>query len=355
MATKHHAPGAEGPDGKVVGDAPGECGRGQRRSALGAFGTAAILLALAWAAARGSGTGGGIGGGTGTGIGSGTGSGLGPGTGTGTGRAGDGPGSGEDGSGRGSEGPDAPIAPRGDPTGTVIADAATDARSEVPAPGIAPEPEQAVPEYGFTRPDAPPPPTPPPARTVGVADGGPSRGAEGVAGGGGGGTGQQIVDVVQTYPNSRLVVNLDATSSMQSSRDAVAKVFPEIVDKMQGGTIAVHVFRDILLGEENEVVVKATPRTQNRKAVASMIEKVKAVELRGGGDMPETGYQLVIANMRKYPHGSKDRPNVEFIVTDAQEKQPELLDELLKLAERTDTLVFVIDVSQTPPKRTQLK
>jgi GTPase involved in cell partitioning and DNA repair len=46
---------------------------------------------------------------------------------------------------------------------------------------------------------------------------------------------------------------------------------------------------------------------------------------------------------------------VEFIITDAPEKQPELLDDLLKLAERTNTLVFVIDVSQSPPKRTQLK
>lgn len=355
MVMQHQEPGANGIDRAAAGDPPGECPRGQRRSALGAFAAAAILLVLAWAAARGAGTGGGIGGGSGTGIGTGTGSGLGPGTGTGTGRAGDGPGSGADGSGRGSEGPDAPIAPKGDPSGTVIADAATEARTEAPAPGIAPAPEQAVPEFGFTRPDAPPPPPPPPARTVGVPDGGPSRGAEGVAGGGGGATGQQIVDVVQAYPNSRLVVNLDATSSMASSRDAVARVFPEILDKMQGGTIAVHVFRDILLDEENEVVIKSTPRTQNKKSVASMIEKVKSVELRGGGDMPETGYQLVIANMRKYSPGTKDRPNVEFIITDAPEKQPELLDDLLKLAERTNTLVFVIDVSQSPPKRTQLK
>lgn len=320
---------------------------------MGAFAAAAILLALAWPRTRGAGSGEGSGGvagrgiGSGTGIGTGTGSGLGPGTGTGAGQEGDGPGSGNDGSGRGSDGPDATTSPSGDPAGMAVTATAADAPHEAPATDIAPEPAEALPEYGFTGPTGPAPATP-----VGVADGGPTRGAEGVAGGG---TGRQIVDVVQAYPNSRVVVNLDATLSMQDSRDAVARVFPEILDAMQGGTIAVHVFRDITIDERNEVVIKATPRTRNRRSIESMIEKVKAVELRGGGDIPETGYQLVLANMRKYPPGTPERPNVEFIVTDAPEKQPELLGDLLKLAERTDTLVFVIDVSRHPPRRTQLR
>ena len=284
-------------------------------------------------------------------MGTGTGSGIGPGSGTGAGESGAGPGAGAVGLGRGSTGPDAAAPPAGRIEGTSVGE------DQPAAPAAAPSAESRgdqdtevqVPEFGFTRRGAAPAPDP-----VGVPEGRPTSGASGLRGGGGGSTEQQIVEVVQNFPNSRLVVNLDATSSMGSSRDAVARVFPEILDRMQGGTIAVHVFRDIVDGEENEVVVRPTPKTNSKKAIQAMIDKVMAVPPDGGGDIPETGYQLVIANMRKYPPGKPDRPNVEFIVTDAEEKQPQLLGELRKLAERTNTLVFVIDVSRRPPLRTQL-
>jgi hypothetical protein len=322
----------------------------QRRVAITAFVVAALLLLLALradepepgaASAAGRGSGGGLG--------TGTGSGIGPGAGTGAGDAGTGPGSGTAGIGRGSIGPDDAAPPEGRVDGTALAEADPAAPAPAAQEGTQDQEEEERPEYGFTRRGAAPSADP-----VGVPEGRPTSGASGLRGGGGGSTEQQIVEVVQTFPNSRLVVNLDATSSMGGSRDAVARVFPEILENMQGGTIAVHVFRDVLDGEENEVVVRPTPKTRNRKAIQALIDRVMAVPPEGGGDLPETGYQLVIANMRKYPPGKPDRPNVEFIVTDAEEKQPQLLGELRKLAERTHTLVFVIDVSRRPPLRTQL-
>ena len=122
-------------------------------------------------------------------------------------------------------------------------------------------------------------------------------------------------------------------------------MIPEIFDKVQSGTIAVKVFRDIEQGERNEEVIKPTARTRNKSEIAKMVARVLAVEPHGGGDLPETGYQLVIENMKKDKHGTERHPNVQFIVTDAPEKQPELLQQMLGLMRRTNTRVFVYDTS----------
>jgi hypothetical protein len=346
------APGTGGSElalaASVAATQGGRCAPSHRRSAIAAFFVAAVLLVLSLFLAGRPGTGGGFGGGDGTGIGPGTGSGLGAGNGTGTGKKGDGPGAGSSGSGRGADGPDAPIPPKGRPDGTAIAEAdppaeRTKSEAEVDAPASVPV---EVPEFGFTRPStspAPPPP-PPPADPVGLPDGGPSGGTEGIVGGGGG-TEQRITKLVENFANSRVTINLDATGSMESQRDAVARVIPEIFDKVQSGTIAVKVFRDIEQGERNEEVIKPTARTRNKSEIAKMVARVLAVEAHGGGDLPETGYQLVIENMKKDKHGTERHPNVQFIVTDAPEKQPELLQQMLGLMRKTNTRVFVYDTS----------
>ena len=79
-----------------------------------------------------------------------------------------------------------------------------------------------------------------------------------------------------------------------------------------------------------------------------------AITPSGGGDDPETGYQLVIENMQRNEPGTDARPNVEIIITDAPEKQPERLGELTALAARKKTRVFRIDTSTDPVTREEL-
>lgn len=328
----------------------GQCAPAHRRSAVAAFAVAAVLLVLSLFLAGRPGTGGGFGGGDGTGIGPGTGSGLGAGNGTGSGKKGDGPGSGSSGSGRGSDGPDVPTPPRGRPDGTAIADAQppaerTRSEAEVDVPASVPA---EVPEFGFTRPSASPapPPPPPPADPVGLPDGGPSGGTEGIVGGGGGTSEQRITKLVENFANSRVTINLDATGSMGGERDKLASIVPEIFDKIQSGTISVKVFRDIETGQKNETVIKAATKTKDRSQLAWMVKRILEVQTDGGGDEAETGYQLVILNLRQDKHGTKANPNIQFIITDAPEKQPELLQELLGLLRKTNTRLFVYNTRE---------
>lgn len=323
----------------------GMCPRLHRWSILAGFAVCALLFLGTVLGTGRPGSGGGFGGGDGTGIGTGTGSGLGPGNGTGTGTKGDGPGAGASGSGRGADGPDVPLAPKGRPEGSAIVEAEapeepvkSDAATEAP-----PSAPVEVPEFGFTRPSAPPvpPPPPPPADPVGLPDGGPSGGTEGIVGGGGGSSEQRITKLVENFANSRVTINLDATGSMGGERDKLASIIPEIFNKIQSGTIAVKVFRDIETGQKNETVIKAATKTKDKAQLAWMVKRILEVSTDGGGDEAETGYQLVILNLRQDKPGTERNPNVQFIITDAPEKQPELLQEMIGLLRRTHTRLFV--------------
>lgn len=170
-----------------------------------------------------------------------------------------------------------------------------------------------------------------------------------------GGTDRQLLNVVQAFPNSRVMINLDATGSMQTSRDAVAAVLPEILGEIQGGTIGVSIFRDATLGEVNQVIIPPTPRPKSPRQAQLMVERVRSITLDGGGDHEETGYQLVIWNMRHQPRGTKECPNIEFIITDSDEKQPELMGEMRELMKMTNTRVFVIHVFFDEATRGEIK
>lgn len=330
------------------------CEPRERASAIIAILLALLLALVLVAAAMCSRQGDGLGGGgagmvAGTGFGSGSGTGVGPGSGTGSGVDGTGPGAAEDGRGLGASGDDEPAPPLGDPEGTVVGGSTGAAESPAEVPAVEIEP----PKFGFTAPDAPPVPvvTPPPAAAPGTATGSPTRGASGVAGGS---TGSQLRKLVENFKDSRVTINLDATSSMQASRDALAVIVPDLFATIEGGMITVKVFRDILQGEPNEVIIRPTPKSRNPKVIEWMVAKVLAVPLEGGGDAPETGYQLVIENMRRNEPGKDGQPNIEIIITDAPEKQADRLNELLTLAYRKKTRVFVIETHTEPPTRTEL-
>jgi hypothetical protein len=305
------------------------CEPRERASAILAI-IAAFLLALcvvlaAVFAPGGGGLGGDGAGGNiaGSGIGQGTGSGIGAGNGTGSGIEGDGPGAGEDGRGRPADGPDEFAPPPGDPNGTAEAVAAADTGAGEPVE---------VPRFSFKLPDEPVPPKVATSTTQ-----------------------AQIANIVEAFPNSRVGINLDATSSMESSRNAVAQVIPEIFERIQAGSIAVSTFRDRLIGEPNTTIIKPTTKTKRKSDIDAMIQKVLDVPTDGGGDAPETGYQLVIENMKRNQYGTKARPNIEFIITDAPEKEPQLLSVMLSLMQKTRTRVFVIRVDSDPPVRTEVE
>ena len=260
-------------------------------------------------------------------------------------------------SGKLADGSDEVAPPPGSPDGAAAEGESQSAESVALAP---PGPEIEPPTFGFTTPDAPPPPplimpTPPSEAAPGVPSDHPTRGGSGAAGGGT--TEGQIIDVVQAWPDSRISINLDATGSMAYARDAVARVISEIFDSLQGGSITVTCFRDVLLGEPNEVIIKPTLKTKRPADIQRMVQQVLDVDPYGGGefDSPETGYQLVIANMKKRQHGTAKRPNIEFIVTDAEEKQPELLQLMRGLMRVSNTRVFIIRVDHSPPTRTEIK
>jgi len=196
-------------------------------------------------------------------------------------------------------------------------------------------------------------PKPPSVAAPGVPTGRPTRGGSGAAGGGS--TEGQIIDVVQAWPDSRISINLDATGSMAPARNAVARVIAEIFDSLQGGSITVTCFRDVLMGEPNEVIIKPTMKIKRPADIQRLVQQVLDVEPHGGGDSAETGFQLVIANMKKRQHGTAKRPNIEFIVTDAEEKQPELLQLMRGLMRVSNTRVFIIRVDSSPPTRTEIK
>jgi hypothetical protein len=257
--------------------------------------------------------------------------------------------------GKFAEGPDEVAPPPGSPDGAAAEGESQSAESVALAPA---GPEIEPPTFGFTQPDAPPPPpmimpTPPSVAAPGVPTGRPPRGGSGAAGGGS--TEGQIIDVVQAWPDSRISINLDATGSMAPARNAVARVIAEIFDSLQGGSITVTSFRDVLLGEPNEVIIKPTLKTKRSTDIQRLVQQVLDVEPYGGGDSAETGYQLVIANMKKRQHGTAKRPNIEFIVTDAEEKQPELLKIMRGLMRVSNTRVFIIRVDSSPPTRTEIK
>lgn len=325
------------------------CAPRERASAIAAIAAAflvALAVFLAAFLARREGGGSGIGERgslANAGIGDGNGSGVGPGRGTGAADTGAASGSGHEGPGRGARGATEPLPPPGaEPESVASADAAPAAEA---APTIEP------PEFGFTAPDRPEPePMPVPIVVVGVPDGLESAGGAG----GPGGDGLRIAEVVENFPDSRCGINLDVTSSMATSRDALATVIPELFERIRTGTITVRSFGDVELGEANRVILPPTRRTKDTRQLRAMIEKVLAVPLEGGGDTPETGYQLVIESMRRTPHGTADRPNVEFIITDAPEKHAHRQAELLELAKRTHTRVFVIMTSFHPPMRIEL-
>jgi hypothetical protein len=344
--------------------APGEdealCEPRERASAILGIVAAFVLglcVVLAAILAGGVGGLGGAGGGSGRGYGSGTGTGIGTGNGTGSGVDGHGSGAGTDanGSGQLAAGPDEVAPPPGTPDGTATAGDTQAAESVALAPA---GPEIEPPKFGFTQPDAPPSPpmimpAPPSVGAPGVPTGRPTRGGSGAAGGGS--TEGQIIDVVQAWPDSRISINLDATGSMAPARNAVARVIAEIFDSLQGGSITVTCFRDVLLGEPNEVIIKPTLKTKRSTDIQRLVQQVLDVEPYGGGDSAETGYQLVIANMKKRQHGTAKRPNIEFIVTDAEEKQPELLKIMRGLMRVSNTRVFIIRVDSSPPTRTEIK
>ncbi len=228
-----------------------------------------------------------------------------------------------------------------------VKEPATEPPSPIPEP-----PKESLPSI---------PPPPPPAEikiaSIGVRPS--ARGPAstlGLPGGGGGDIPMKgISDIVEDYPNSLATINIDVTGSMESARDAVANLLPEILGSVKNGSVAINCFRDRKEGEPNEFIIPPTPATRNPTETARLIERVKRVKIDGGGDAPETGYQIVIHNMSKRPAGTRERPHIEFIVTDAPEKEPELMPEMLALAARTNTLIFNIDVSIKPPLRTQLR
>ncbi len=270
--------------------------------------TASIVLAAVLFARGGAG-------GDGTG-----GSGTGPGSGDGGRRERPGSGSATEAAtdpGAGEGGSEPPTSPRGPAT-------ARDAeRTALPKGGIAiggapatPEPQREPPKWGFTRPEDPPVPRV--------------------------GAGAQLSAVIGQFPNSRVIINLDVTSSMGSSRDAVAAILPELFTKLEAGTIAVLGFRDILLGEPNVDILPAAPRTTDPESITRMVDRVMGVRPSGGGDAPETGYQLVMENIRLQPVGTDKAPNIQFVITDAPDKQDHLLPGLLDLAQTTRTRVFMI-------------
>ena len=260
-------------------------------------------------------------------------------------------------SGKLADGSDEVAPPPGSPDGAAAEGESQSAESVALAP---PGPEIEPPRFGFTTPDAPPPPppplimpTPPSVAAPGVPTGRPTRGGSGAAGGGS--TEGQIIDVVQAWPDSRISINLDATGSMAPARNAVARVIAEIFDSLQGGSITVTCFRDVLMGEPNEVIIKPTMKTTRPADIRRLVQQVLDVEPYGGGDSAETGFQLVIANMKKRQHGTAKRPNIEFIVTDADERQPELLPLMRGLMRVSNTRVFIIRVDGSPPTRTEIK
>jgi hypothetical protein len=344
--------------------APGEdqalCEPRERASAILGIVAAFVLGLCVVLAAIFAGSRGGLGGGgTGGGIGRGYGSGIAIGSGTGSGVDGSGPGAGVDAHtiGKLADGPDEVAPPPGSPDGVGGVGDSEAAESVALAP---PGPEIEPPKFGFTQPDAPPPPpmimpTPPSVAAPGVPTGRPTRGGSVAAGSES--TEGQIIDVVQAWPDSRISINLDATGSMADARDAVAQVVAEIFDSLQGGSITVTCFRDVLLGEPNEVIIKPTLKPKRSTDIQRMVQQVLDVEPYGGGefDSPETGYQLVIANMKKRQHGTAKRPNIEFIVTNAEEKQPELLKIMRGLMRVSNTRVFIIRVDRSPPTRTEIK
>ena len=343
-------------------DTPGEdealCEPRERASAILGIVVAFVLglcvvLAAIFAGSRGGYGGGGAGGG----LGQSDGAGIGKGSGTGSGIDGAGPGADFDARTRGklADGPDEVAPPPGIPDGAAAEGDSEAGESVALAP---PGPEIEPPKFGFTAPDAPPPPPmimpkPPSVAAPGVPTGRPTRGGSGAAGGGS--TEGQIIEVVQAWPDSRISINLDATGSMAPARDAVARVISEIFNSLQGGSITVTCFRDVLLGEPNEVIIKPTLKTKLPADIRRLVQKVLDVEPYGGGDSAETGYQLVIANIKKRQHGTVKRPNIEFIVTDAEEKQPELLQLMRGLMRVSNTRVFVIRVDSSPPTRTEIK
>ena len=258
-------------------------------------------------------------------------------------------------SGKLADGSDEVAPPPGSPDGAAAEGESQSAESVALAPA---GPEIEPPKFGFTKPDAPPPPplimpTPPSVAAPGVPTGRPTRGGSGAAGGGS--TEGQIIDVVQAWPDSRISINLDATGSMAPARNAVARVIAEIFDSLQGGSITVTCFRDVLMGEPNEVIIKPTMKIKRPADIQRLVQQVLDVEPYGGGDSAETGFQLVIANMKKRQHGTAKRPNIEFIVTDAEEKQPELLQLMRGLMRVSNTRVFIIRVDGSPPTRTEIK
>jgi hypothetical protein len=347
-----------------------ECPTRERRSALIAICIAFLLAALVIILSLLSSTGGvGTGPATGMGLGpagtSGAGNATGPGLGSeagpGAALAGTGAGAGSAGDGAGTD-PDAPPRP---PAGSSDGDsppedAAVDAgnlsggaKFEPPTFGFTPEDDEKtdapMPE---PEPEDDAPETPSPRVPVGSPRGRPSSGSAGAGGGGGGEA--QVANVIDNFPNSRVTINLDATSSMQSSRDALAKILPDLFARLESGSIAVMVFRDIEMGEANEAIIKRTRRTLNKRAIDSMIEKILAIPLTGGGDTPETGYQLVISNIKDAPRAAPNAPNVEIIITDAPEKQAYLLKELRERAKDKNTRVFNILTASSPPTHTEL-
>jgi hypothetical protein len=279
------------------------------------------------------------------------------GTGRGLNEPGSGAGADVNNSGKLADGPDEVAPPPGSPDGAAAEGESQSAESVALAPA---GPEIEPPTFGFTQPDAPPAPpmimpTPPSVAAPGVPTERPTRGGSGEAGGGS--TEAQIIDVVKAWPDSRISINLDATGSMAFARDAVAQVISEIFDSLQGGSITVTCFRDVLLGEPNEVIINPTLKPKRSTDIQRMVQQVLDVEPYGGGefDSPETGYQLVIANMKKRPHGTAKRPNIEFIVTNAEEKQPELLKIMRGLMRVSNTRVFIIRVDSSPPTRTEIQ
>jgi len=303
---------------------PIACRPRERTTALAAVATSflatASIVMAAVLFARG-GAGGNGNGGSGAGPGSGNGGGWeGSGSGSATEAAAD-PGAGDlagaPEAGAGEGGSEPPTAPRGPIT-------ARDAeRIALPKGGIAiggapatPEPQREPPKWGFTRPEEPPIPRV--------------------------GAGAQLSAVIGQFPNSRVIINLDVTSSMGSSRDAVAAILPELFTKLEAGTIAVRGFRDILLGEPNVDILPAAPRTTDPESIKRMVDRVMRVRPDGGGDPAETGYQLVLENIRLQPVGTDEAPNIQFVITDAPDKQDHLLPELLDLAQKTRTRIFMI-------------
>ena len=78
----------------------------------------------------------------------------------------------------------------------------------------------------FSKDEPQPPVEPPKAGGPPVDEVAPAQGAPGP--GGGGRTERQLSHVVQQFPNSRVIINLDVTYSMWASRDAVARVIPRL-------------------------------------------------------------------------------------------------------------------------------